>query len=81
MAENTVSRMILTQIWPPKFFVGFTPTRCYALFQAIIVCKAKANESNLRKWAKKLVLGPILVHLAQIQAAKNFSHNFYSVSH
>ena len=53
MAENTVSWMILTQIWPPKFFVGFTPTRCYALFQAIIVCKAKANESNLRKANEK----------------------------
>ena len=45
--------MILTQIWPPKFFVGFTPTRCYALLQAIIVYKAKANESNLRKANEK----------------------------
>ena len=30
----------------------------------------KTNESNFRKWQKKLVSGPILAHLAQIRVTR-----------
>ena len=62
---------------PKKFFVNFTSTRncCKLSFYAI---SRKTNEPNWRKWQKKLVLGIILVYLAQIQATKFVSFfNFF----
>ena len=32
----------------------------------------KTNKPNLKKWQKKLILGPILDHLAQIWSPPNF---------
>ena len=44
-----------------------------ALLQAIIVCNFKENEwTKLEEKAKKLILGLMLVHLAQIWAANFF---------
>ena len=54
---------IFAQIWSPKFFlVGFTSTRCYKLFQAIIVCYLKENWwTKFERMPKYLVSGPNLV--------------------
>ena len=55
-------------------FVGFTSTNiryCSKLLSCAI--SRKTNELNLRKWQKKLVLGPILAPLLQIQVANFFS--------
>ena len=54
-----------TKFGPPKkIFVGFTSTRCYVLFQAIIVCNFKENQcTKLGKMAKNLVSGLILAPL------------------
>ena len=42
--KKTILDLILVQIWSPKFFlVGFTSSRCYTLFQAIIVSNFKEN--------------------------------------
>ena len=43
MAKNLVSGQILSRFGPSNFFVGSTSTRCYTLFQAIIVCSSKKN--------------------------------------
>ena len=59
------------KVGPPIFFVGFTSTKCYALFQAMTVCNFKENQwIKLEKMAKNLVSGPILTPLAQILVHK-----------
>ena len=69
MGKNPDLGLILTcfgpnLVPPKKFFVGFTSTRCYVLFQAIIVCNFKENQcTKLGKMAKNLVSGLILAPL------------------
>ena len=60
--------------WGPKtFFMGFTSTSSYAMFEAIIYAiSRKTNEPNLRKWQKKLILDPILACFTQIWVPPTF---------
>ena len=53
---------------------GFSSTRCYTLLQGKLI-------NQIEKMAKKLVSGPILAYLAQIQAAKIFFQKRGFVSH
>ena len=66
----------------PKFFsVGSTSIRCYTLLQASLhAISSKINQPNLRKWQKKLVSGPVSIHLTQIWAPKNFFVDFTSTT-
>ena len=54
--------------------MGFTSNSSYTLFQAIILCNAQNNKwVKLEKMEKKLILGPILVCLAQILSPLDFT--------
>ena len=58
----------LAQIWPPQFFLQVLPLLVvrYCSKLSSYAISRKTNEPNWRKWQKKLVLGIILVYLAQI---------------
>ena len=78
MAKNkfwTWFWLVLTQIWFPRtFMAGFSSNRCYTLLQGKLI-------DQIEKIEKKLVSGPILAYLAQIQAAKMFFQKRGFVSH
>ena len=57
----------------PIFFVTFTSTSSYKLFQAMILCNLKENKwTKLEKTAKNFISGVSLVRLIQIWIPKFF---------
>ena len=66
---------VMALIWFPKTFLWDLPLPdvmdCCKL--SLYAISRETNETNLRKWQKKLVLGLLLVPLAQIWCPKFFS--------
>ena len=73
--------MTKTLISDPVFSMGFTSTDTWHYFKLPPnAITWKINHPNLKKMAKNLILGPILVHLTQIWTKKHFFAGFTSTS-
>ena len=78
--ENGKRKLILgqilanfAQIWAPQiYFMRFTSTNNYTLFQATILCNFQENFKKLQKMAANLTLAPILTSLP-----KNLDPQFF----
>ena len=59
---------------PQRFFGGFTSTSRHYFKPSSYAIQRKANEPNLRKWQKKLILALISDCLTQIWTLNFFLH-------